>query len=622
MTAISARESYTPTILIVDDTPANLAVIVEGLEDRGFRIIVAEDGVEGLHRADLARPDLILLDVMMPGPSGFETCRRLKALGNTCDIPVIFMTSLTDTEDKVAGFNAGGVDYVTKPLEINEVIARVSTHLSLHAMRKQLEAKNALLQQEILERRKAEDALETSRELIRRQRDALKSLYDDIVAEQKISERLLLNLLPGPIAARLKTRSELLVDGPPEVIADSFSEATVLFADIVQFTRFSAGMKPEQLVAVLNEIFTEFDGIADNRGLEKIKTIGDAYLAAAGLPVPAADHAMRAAHMALDMIESLARFNERRGYGLQMRIGINSGPLVAGVIGRRKFSYDLWGDAVNIASRMESQGVAGRVQITESTRRLLGEAFLLEDRGTIPAKGTGQVHTWFLLGRTGASSNETGTPPHGAEEGGVNQTHARFLALWSRCGGIGAEAVYADLMQHYAEPNRHYHTLRHIRRCLRDLDWARAAIPDPDAVELALWCHDVIYVPGARDNEQLSARWFKDCAQGRIAASERIANMILATTHAMAPDDPDARFTVDIDLANLGGDRTRFFRDQVCLRAERRDLDDIAFDCQERAFLSFLLARSHVYHTDVFRARCETPARNNLAWRLAQPAPG
>jgi adenylate cyclase len=404
MTATSAHEPYTPTILIVDDAPANLGVVVESLEDHGFRVIVAQDGVEGLQRADLAKPDLILLDVMMPGPGGFETCRRLKALGSTHDIPVIFMTSLTDTEDKVTEFKVGGVDYVTKPLEIDEVIARVNTHLSLHAMRKQLEAQNALLQLEIMERRKAEDALEASRELIRHQRDELKSLYDEIVAEQKVSERLLLNLLPAPIAARLKTRPDLIASGPPEVIADSFEEATVLFADIVEFTRFSAGMKPEQLVAVLNEIFADFDGLADNRGLEKIKTIGDAYLAAAGLPVPAADHAVRAAYLALDMIESLARFNERHGYKLQLRIGINSGPVVAGVIGRRKFTYDLWGDAVNIASRMESEGVAGHVQITEATKRLLGEAFLLEDRGAIPAKGTGRVHTWFLVGTAGASS--------------------------------------------------------------------------------------------------------------------------------------------------------------------------------------------------------------------------
>ena len=410
MTAISAPATDPRTILIVDDTPANVGVVVESLEDRGFRVVVAQDGEEGLQRADLVQPDLILLDVMMPGLDGFDVCRRLKALANTRDIPVIFMTSLTETEDKVTAFKAGGVDYVTKPLRIDEVMARVNAHLNLRAMRKQLEAQNVQLQQEIVVRTQAERALEqtvreveASHELICRQRDELKSLYDKIVAEQKVSERLLLNLLPYAIAERLKACQNLAADSFMEVIADSFPEVTVLFADIVEFTRFSEGMSPERLVAVLNEVFTDFDSIADNRGLEKIKTIGDAYMAAAGLPVPAADHAVRAAHMALDMIDALARFNERSGYSLQLRIGINSGAVVAGVIGKRKFIYDLWGDAVNIASRMESHGVAGRVQVTEATRQRLREPFLFEERGTIDAKGKGKLHTWFLVGRNGAS---------------------------------------------------------------------------------------------------------------------------------------------------------------------------------------------------------------------------
>lgn len=401
MTPIVATEPY--TILIVDDTPANLGVVVESLEDSGFRVVVAEDGEEGLQRAEFVRPDLILLDVMMPGLSGFETCRRLKGQDSTRDIPVLFMTSLTDTENKVSGFSAGGVDYVTKPLEIEEVIARVNTHLSLHAMRRQLEAQNRKLQQEILERRQAEAALRASRDVIGRQRDELQDLYDKVVAEQKVSERLLLNLLPSPIAERLKARADLVTGRIPEVIADSFPQATVLFADIVRFTRFSAGMSPENLVAMLNEIFTDFDSIAEERGLEKIKTIGDAYMAAAGLPVPTVDHAARAAHMALDMMDAVARFNARTGYKLQLRMGLNSGAVVAGVIGKHKFIYDLWGDPVNIASRMESQGVAGRVQVTEITRRLLGDAFVLEDRGTIAVKGTGMLHTWFLVGRAGSS---------------------------------------------------------------------------------------------------------------------------------------------------------------------------------------------------------------------------
>ncbi|MCY1210239.1 PAS domain S-box protein [compost metagenome] len=261
----------------------------------------------------------------------------------------------------------------------------------------------------ITEKKRAEAALarkneelQASWELIRRQRDELQSLYDRILVEQKLSERLLLNLLPYPIAKRLKARPDLMATGVPELIADSFPEVTVLFADIVAFTRFSTGMSPEQLVAILNEIFTEFDTIAEDRGLEKIKTIGDAYMAAAGLPEPTPDHAVRAAHMALDMSDAIMRFNRRTGFQLQMRIGINSGAVVAGVIGKRKFIYDLWGAAVNTASRMESHGVAGRVQVTDATRRLLGESFQFEERGSIEAKGIGRLHTWFLTGRNDA----------------------------------------------------------------------------------------------------------------------------------------------------------------------------------------------------------------------------
>jgi predicted metal-dependent HD superfamily phosphohydrolase len=203
----------------------------------------------------------------------------------------------------------------------------------------------------------------------------------------------------------------------------------------------------------------------------------------------------------------------------------------------------------------------------------------------------------------------------------MNQTEARFLALWSRCGGTQAAAVFAELMRHYAEPRRHFHTLHHVRRCMRDLDSARAAIPDADAVELALWCHDVIYIPGAGDNERRSAEWLQRWAGDRIVAAERIAGFILATTHAVAPTDLDACFTVDIDLADLGSDRERFRQDEACLRAERPDLDDVAYDAHERAFLSALLMRPRIYHTDFFHARCEARARANLARRLAQPAP-
>lgn len=204
----------------------------------------------------------------------------------------------------------------------------------------------------------------------------------------------------------------------------------------------------------------------------------------------------------------------------------------------------------------------------------------------------------------------------------MSQTRERFTALWSRCGGCCAEDVYADLARNYGEPMRRYHTLRHIRRCLRDLDLVRSVVPHPDDVELALWCHDVIYVPGALDNEQRSADWFRRWANEAIAASERVCGSILATKHAQVPDDTDERFAADIDLAMLGAPRGRFCEDGARLRAERPDLDDRAYDRHERTMLEKLLARPRIYHTEIFHARCEARARDNLAWRLALPVAG
>jgi class 3 adenylate cyclase len=211
-----------------------------------------------------------------------------------------------------------------------------------------------------------------------------------------VSERLLHNVLPQAIVERLKGRPEVMADNFSDIIADSFPDVTVLFADIVGFTKFSEGVSAAVLIDILNDIFTRFDNIAGHWGLEKIKTIGDSYMAAAGLPIPVPNHAERAANMALDMLEMMDRFNEQRDYQLNIRIGMSTGAAVAGVIGKHKFLYDLWGDVVNTASRMESLGVAGRIQITDSTRLQLGELFLLEKRGAIEVKGKGKMDTWFL----------------------------------------------------------------------------------------------------------------------------------------------------------------------------------------------------------------------------------
>ncbi len=204
------------------------------------------------------------------------------------------------------------------------------------------------------------------------------------------SEELLLNILPASIAGRLKATNA--------TIADGFAEVTVLFADIVGFTKMSAHRKPEEVVAMLNELFCKFDDLAGKHQLEKIKTIGDCYMVAGGLPEPRADHAAAVAEMGLEMLRVVRELAAKSNEPLDIRVGMHSGPVVAGVIGKRKFVYDLWGDTVNTASRMESHGLAGRIQVSDETRRLLEGQFRLSSRGEIEVKGKGTMAAWFLDG--------------------------------------------------------------------------------------------------------------------------------------------------------------------------------------------------------------------------------
>lgn len=485
-------------IVIVDDKPTNLGVLFDFLTDSGFKVLVAQDGESALQKVEYAHPDLILLDVMMPGIDGFETCRRLKAQESTKDIPVIFMTALSDTVDKVKGFNLGAVDYVTKPVQQEEVRARVTTHLKLRNLQKKLEAQNLQLQEEIEQRKNAEESLREAEakyrsifenasdgifqsnpqgryitanralariyrycspeelmtqitniwrqlyvdptrsediatllqmedtvsdiesqvyrkdgkiiwisENIRTVRDSNGAVvyYEGTVADiterkksevalrqaRKKAELLLLNILPQPIAERLKKGQR--------TIADSFEEVTVMFADLVEFTKYSAQTSPQALVETLNVIFSMFDRLAEKHGLEKIKTIGDAYMVVAGLPTPRKDHAEAMAQMALDMREAIAKYNSENGESFKIRIGINSGPVVAGVIGIKKFSYDLWGDTVNTASRMESQGQPGQIQVTRATYERLQDQYLFDERFPIHVKGKGEMTTYLLTGK-------------------------------------------------------------------------------------------------------------------------------------------------------------------------------------------------------------------------------
>jgi guanylate cyclase len=223
----------------------------------------------------------------------------------------------------------------------------------------------------------------------KQRREALDALRQ----EQAKAENLLLNILPRSIAEKLKAQTQ--------PIADHFGSASILFADVVDFTPWSERHAPAEVVGYLDRLFSCFDDLAERHELEKIKTIGDCYMVAAGVPTPRPDHATALARMALDMLEAMCADDEVGRLGLELRIGINSGPVVAGVIGRKRFLYDLWGDAVNTASRMESHGTPGRIQITRATYELVADEFECLPRGTIAIKGKGDVEAWYLVGRRG-----------------------------------------------------------------------------------------------------------------------------------------------------------------------------------------------------------------------------
>ncbi|MEW5856002.1 MAG: adenylate/guanylate cyclase domain-containing protein [Cyanobacteriota bacterium] len=222
--------------------------------------------------------------------------------------------------------------------------------------------------------------------------EALESSLKELKAEREKAEGLLHNILPQAIAERLKKEQHT-------IIADNFAEVTVLFADIVGFTQLAAHTSPVELVNLLNQIFSAFDQLAEQHGLEKIKTIGDAYMVVGGLPIPRTDHAEAIAEMALDMQKAIDRFNAINGEEFNIRIGINTGPVVAGVIGLKKFIYDLWGDTVNTASRMESHGITGSIQVTAATYQLLQDKYQWKERGAIQVKGKGEMTTYLLIGR-------------------------------------------------------------------------------------------------------------------------------------------------------------------------------------------------------------------------------
>lgn len=523
------------SVLIVDDTPANLHLLSRMLSLRGYKVRAANSGARALAAIRANPPDLILLDIMMPEMNGYEVCEQLKTDEQTRDIPVIFISALDAMEDKIKAFTAGGVDYVTKPFQGKEVLARVKTHLALRRMQKNLEEKNVQLEQEIAERKRAERDLHRHTERLKilheidqsilaaqspgtialaaigrirqlipcqraiamaitrtgqietlavdssgaikmeanadvyqemfesqairkgwiqgcddletlpRRSPMLRTLYAEGVCsyiavplfirgrlvgslnleadrpraftsdhiaiatevavllavairqaqlheetqqERQKSDALLLNILPVRVANDLKETGK--------AAPQNFENVTVCLSDIVGFTDISSQYEPALLISELNELFTAFDNIMEKNQCERIKTVGDAYMAVCGMPEENENHAHNIVQSAIEIIEYLHDRNERSEIKWQVRIGIHSGEVVGGVVGIKKYVYDVFGDAVNTAARMESHSEPMRVNVSESTYSIVKDEFHFTEREAIAVKGKGKMRMYFV----------------------------------------------------------------------------------------------------------------------------------------------------------------------------------------------------------------------------------
>jgi class 3 adenylate cyclase len=341
----------TTSIVVVDDDPAILELLRIHLEDAGYNEpILVDDPTRVLDLLQALQPDLLLTDVRMPQITGLDLLREVRSNPVLEHLPVVVLTSATDSATRLEALELGATDFLSKPVDPSELLLRIRNNLEV------------------------------------------KAYQDQLTASRRESDRLLLSILPEVIAERLKRG---------ESVADHIDEATVLFADLVNFTSFAAETDAAIVVEKLNMIFRIFDQIVITRGLEKIKTIGDAYMLAGGVPTPLENHAALVVDAGLAMLAACERLRRRGEVDFNLRIGVASGPVVAGVIGNTKFAYDLWGDTVNVASRMERHGVPGRMQITDGTRRLLDGRFLLDNRELVDVKGKGPMATWFVNGPKG-----------------------------------------------------------------------------------------------------------------------------------------------------------------------------------------------------------------------------
>lgn len=349
----SSEQRQEASLLVVDDKESNRDFLSRRLIKQGFSVDVAENGQQALNLLRDHDYDLVLLDIIMPELDGYQVLERLKQDERLKHTPVMMISALDEIDSVVKCLEMGAEDYLQKPFNQIILTTKINASLERSWLRAREQAHNRTLK-----------------------------------LEQEKTEKLLLNILPKSIAERLKNGESS--------IADRFDDVTVLFADIVNFSELSANISPEQLVEKLNAIFLAFDLLTESHGLEKIKTIGDAYMLVGGMPTPCPDHVNAVADMALEMQQVIHQMNAEDGGNLSIRIGIHTGPVVAAVIGKHKFSYDLWGDAVIVASRMESNSLPDHIQISDATYQRIKENFIFDKRAPIEVKGQGSMQTYFL----------------------------------------------------------------------------------------------------------------------------------------------------------------------------------------------------------------------------------
>jgi len=332
-------------VLVVDDDERVRTALARLLRRMGHEVEVAEGGLPALERLERGGIDLVLLDVIMPDLDGLNVLKRLSG-----DVRVVMVSGADDTKLVADCIQEGADDFLPKPFDATVLSARIQSSLAK-----------------------------------KRLRDLERRYVQHLEEEERKKERLISSMLPPPIAMRLQEGEEN--------IAELVDDVTVIFADIVGFTQLSLDLEPEPLVKLLNRIFRSFDQLCAQHGVEKIKTIGDAYLAVGGLPGSEGDHTAQVAALAIEMRRVLPLVT---GRDLSLRIGIHAGPSVTGVIGSDKLSFDLWGPTVNLASRLETHGLPGRIQVSSVVAQRLAGRFALEPRGSVHLQGIGEVDTWLL----------------------------------------------------------------------------------------------------------------------------------------------------------------------------------------------------------------------------------